>query len=245
VRSAKFFLVFIASSAVARADVLTDLRATLGQLAATTAVHGSIDATSTMSNNEEAQPDNGRATVGFDVSDAGLRILYPRLTLTQAAAEARGEAIDPERATPARSGLRRVRPLHIAELLDAAAALGVSLESAQLVETKPASYRGKPSRLIVLKLTPKLSKATSKHMKKLDSSLSVWLGDDGVPVAAERSTYFKASLLLISFENTQKESWSYMRTGDRLIATRYEESEKSDGFGQHNTSQTIEVVRIE
>jgi hypothetical protein len=36
-----------------------------------------------------------------------------------------------------------------------------------------------------------------------------------------------------------------MRTGDRLIATRYEESEKSDGFGQHNTSQTTEVVRIE
>jgi hypothetical protein len=201
--------------------------------------------TSTSSNNEEAQPDNGKATVGFDVSDAGLRILYPRVTLTQAAEEARGEAIDPERVTPARTGLRRVRPLHIAELLDAAAALGVILENAQLVETKPASYRGKAARLVVLKLTPKLSKATNKHMKKLDSSLSVWLGDDGVPVAAERSMYFKASLLLISFENTQKESWSYMRTGNRPIATRYEESEKSDGFGQHNTSQTTEVVRIE
>jgi hypothetical protein len=245
VRSARFFLFLIACSAVIRADALTDLRATLGQLTATTAVHGSVEATSTMSNNEEQQPDNGRATFGFDVSDAGLRILYPRGLLTQAAAEARGEAIDPERATPARSGLRRVRPLHIAELLDAAAALNVILESAQFVETKPASYRGKPSRLVMFKLTPKVSKATSKHLKKLEGSLSVWLGDDGAPIAAERSIYFKASFLLISFENTQKQSWSYMRSGDRLVAMRYEESEKSDGFGQHNTSQTTEVVKIE
>jgi len=31
----------------------------------------------------------------------------------------------------------------------------------------------------------------------------------------------------------QKESWTYTRSGDRLVTTRYEETEKAGGFGQH------------
>jgi hypothetical protein len=200
-------------------------------------VHGTFDVTSISTNNEEEKPDTGKATVGFDAGDAGLRILYPRATIIQANQEAKGEAIDPERSTPVRSGLRQVRPIQVAELLDAAATLNVTLQNAQLVQTK--------GRVIVLKLTPKLSKATAKHMKKLESTLTITLGEDGVPVAAERTTFLKASMLLISFENDQKESWTYVRSGDRLVATRYERTEKSDGLGQHESSHTTEVIRLE
>lgn len=244
-RSVRSFVFLAAFPAMAQGDVLADLRVALGQLQATTAVHGSLDVTSTLTSNEEERPDTGKTTVGFDVSDAGLRILYPHATLALASEEARGEATDPERATPTRSGLGRVRALDVAELLDGAGALAVILQNSQLVETKPASYRGKPSRLVLLKLIPKLSKAANKHMKKLDSTLSIWLGDDGVPIAAERSTYWKASFLLIGFEDDRKQSWTYARIGDRLIVTRYEESAKSDGLGQHTSSQSTEVVRIE
>lgn len=230
---------------VAAADGLTDLRAALGRLAATTAVHGTLDVTSTSRSNEDDKAEDGKASVGFEIGDGGLHIIYPRAMLVQATQEARAEARDPERSTPVRSGASHVRPLHVAELLDGAAALSVLLESAQFLQMKPANLGGRPARLLSFKLTPKLSKSDSKHVKKLDGALSVWVGDDGTPLAAEASTTVKASFLLISFEADQKKSWTYARNGDRLVAIRYEANDKSDGLGQHSTSRILEVVRLE
>jgi hypothetical protein len=231
--------------AIAAADGLTDLRATLGRLAATTPVHGTLDVTSTSRSNEDEKADDGKASVGFEIGDSGLHVIYSRAMLTQATQEARAEARDPERSTPVRSGASHVRPLHIAELLDGAAALSVLLESAQFVQTKPANFGGRPAHLLSFNLDPKLSKSDSKHVKKVDGTLSVWVGDDGTPLAAEQSTSVKASFLLISFEVDQKHHWTYARNGDRLVVTRYEANDKSDGLGQHSTSHTVEVIRLE
>ncbi len=227
------------------ADALVDLRATLTRLTATTPAHGAFEVTSTSANSDEGQAFQGKASVGFEISDAGLRILYPRAALLQADQEARAEAVDPDRQTPARSGMGRIRALELAELLDAATMLNVELLNAQLVESKVTMYRGKATRLEVLKLSPKVSKGSSKHIKKFDAALSVWLGDDGVPIAGERVLSVKASFMLMSFQQDQKENWDYTRTGDRLVATRHEQTEKSDGIGQHGSSHIVEVVRLE
>src|SRR6266545_6293122 len=125
IRALIAWVFFIA--AFAYADALIDLRAALSQLAATSTVHGSFDVVSTSTNSDEGQAFQGKASVGFDISDAGLRILYPRSTLVQANQEARAEAMDPDRQTPARSGMSRLRALELAELLDAAAMLNVEL----------------------------------------------------------------------------------------------------------------------
>jgi hypothetical protein len=231
--------------AVAAADGLTDLRTALGRLAATTPVHGTLEVASTSRSNEEDKANEGKASVGFEIGDGGLHVVYPRAMLTQAAQEARAEARDPERSTPVRSGVSHVRPLHVADLLDGAAALSVILESAQFIQTKPANLGGRPARLLSFKIVPKLSKSDSKHVKKADGALSVWVGDDGTPLAAERSTSVKASLLLISMEFDQKQSWTYTRNGDRLVVTRYEANDKTDGLGQHSMSHTLELVRVE
>jgi hypothetical protein len=231
--------------AIAAADGLTDLRATLGRLPGTTPVHGTLDVTSTSRSNEDEKADDGKASVGFEIGEPGLHIIYPRAMLAQATQEARAEARDPEKSTPVRSGTSHVRPLHVAELLDGAAALSIVLESAQFVQTKPANLGGRPARLLSFKLFPKVSKSESKHVKKIESTLSVWVGDDGTPLAAEETTSIKASFLLMSFEADQKHNWAYVRNGDRLVVTRYESNDKSDGLGQHSTSHTVETVRLE
>jgi hypothetical protein len=235
-------LILIAATA---GDALSDLRTTLAQLAGTTPAHGTFDVTSTETTSDEPQPFEGKASVGFEVDSAGLRILYPRATLAQATQEARAEAVDPNRQTPARSGVQRIHALDLAELLDAASALSVKLQNAQLVDSRSAPYRGKPARLVALKLTPKMSKGESKHVKKLEGTLSVWLGDDGVPIAAEQSFYAKASFLLMSFESTQKENWTFTRAGDRLVATHHERTENAGGFGEHTASRIEQNVRLE
>ena len=228
----------------ANADALTDLRASLAQLAATTPVHGAFEVTSTNKNSDEDQPSQGKASVEFEIGDAGLRILYPKPTLIQANQEARAEAADPERQTPARAGMGRVHAMELAELLDGAATLTTELLTAQLIDAKPTMYRGKPARLVTLKLSPKLSKGASKHVKKVDGTLSVWLGDDAVPIAAEQNFSVKASFMLMSFTTEQKKTWTYVRAGDRLVATASEETQKSDGMGQHNLSHVVQVVRV-
>ena len=229
----------------ARADALADLRATLTRLTATTPAHGAFDVTSTSTDSDEGQAFQGKASVGFEIGDAGLRILYPKGTLLQADQEARAEAVDPDRQTPVRSGMGRIRALELAELLDAAAMLNVVLLNAQLIESKVTTYRGKATHLEVMKLSPKVSKGSSKHIKKFDGTLSVWLGDDGVPIAGERVLSVKASFMLMSFQQDQKENWEYARSGDRLVATRHEETQKSDGLGQHSSSHIVHVVRLE
>ncbi|MEA2343089.1 MAG: hypothetical protein QOF63_1258, partial [Thermoanaerobaculia bacterium] len=133
----------------------------------------------------------------------------------------------------------------VAELLDGAAALGVLLESAQFVQTKPANFGGRPARLLSFKLFPRMSKSESKHVKKIESALSVWVAEDGTPLAAEETTSIKAGFLLINFDVDQKHNWAYARNGDRLVVTRYESNDKSDGLGQHSTSHTVETVRLE
>jgi hypothetical protein len=237
------FIVFLPT--VAAADALIDLRTALGRLAATTPVHGAIEITSTSRSSDDDKPNDGKTAVGFEIGDSGLHIIYPRAMLIQSTLEARAEARDPERPTPVRNGASHIHGLHLAELLDGAAPLSMLLESAQLLQVKPATFGGRPARLLLFKIVPKLSKADSKHVKKVDSTLSIWITDDGTPLAAEQSTSAKASFLLISFEVDEKQSWTYARNGDRLIATRHEDNNKSDGLGQHETSRTVEVVRLE
>ena len=152
--------------------------------------------------------------------------------------------MDPERQTPARAGMGRIRALQLAEMLDSATFLSTELLTAQLIEAKPAMYRGRPARLIAFKLSPKLSKSQAKHVKKVDATLSVWIDEGGVPIAAERSFMVKASFMLMSFESDQKQNWTYARAGDRLVATSYEETQKSDGMGQHNLTHVVQVVRV-
>jgi hypothetical protein len=237
------FIVFLPS--IAAADGLTDLRAALGRLAATTPVHGAFEVTSTSRSNDEVKTSDGKAAVGFEIGEGGLRITYPRAMLTQATQEARAEARDPERPTLVRNGTSNIRGVHLAELLDGAAPLSILLESAQLLQIKPANLGGRPAHLLLFKVVARMSKSDSKHVKKADGTLSVWIGDDGTPLGAEQSVSVKASFLLITFEVEQKQSWTYVRNGDRLIATRHEDNNKSDGLGQHETSRTVEVVRLE
>ncbi|HSP35155.1 MAG TPA: hypothetical protein VLU46_12630 [Thermoanaerobaculia bacterium] len=143
------------------------------------------------------------------------------------------------------NALREIRPRDVFDLVDAAGALTAALESARLLSVKPTVWNGKPAHLLAVALDAKMSKDMAKHVKKLDVSMSIWTGDDGLPLAAEQSTNVKASFMLMSFTSEQKEKWTFARSGDRLIATRHERSSKSDGMGQHGVTRTTEVLRPE
>lgn len=239
----RLLLVLILAASSARADSLTDLRAALGRLAATTPVRGSLEVTSSSNSSESGTPRDGKVTVAFEMAEGGLHLIYPRAVMLQTSVESKFR--DPDRPTPVTNALREIRPREVFDLIDAGGALIAALESGQLVAVKAAAWNGRPAHLLLIRLEPKMSKDMAKHVKKLDVTMSVWTGEDGLPLAAEQSTNVKASFMLMSFSSDQKENWTFARSGDRLVAIRHENSNKSDGMGQHGVTRTTEVLRLE
>src|SRR5436309_1744977 len=79
---------------------------------------------------------------------------------------------------------------------------------------------GRAVRIIVLKLTPKLPpEATSIFSVKFtEDQMTVWLGDDNIPVAAERVQRGTAGFMFIKGSMTNRSSWTFAHVGDRLVA---------------------------
>jgi hypothetical protein len=225
------------------ADVLTDVRNALSQLGATTPVHGSFDVTT--STKSEDDSDAGRSTVSFDIVDGALRVIYPKAMLAQSVVEAKAEAANPDAPTPVRTGARSVRALHLADLVDAGSYLTIALQKATLTAAKPATWNGRTVRQLTVKLEPGLSASSKKRVKKFESVMTMYVGDDNIPLAADRTTTLKASMLLMSIEQESRVKWTFTRTGDRIVTTKYEESQKVDGMGQHTLTTTTEVVKLE
>lgn len=111
------------------------------------------------------------------------------------------------------------------------------------MEAKADTWQGKPATRLQLKLTPKLSKQNQKYVKEMVATASVWVGGDGLPLAAETQVHMKGrALLVISFEQDQKESFQFARVGNRLVVTRH--SQESSGSGGGESGQTKTVVAL-
>jgi len=74
--------------------------------------------------------------------------------------------------------------------------------------------------------------------------LKIWIGSDGVPLAAERVSNFSAGIGFVKGENTRTERWELAVFGDRLHATRYDQSEDATAAGKHiKSSRTVTYTR--
>ena len=232
---------YAAPPRAAGGDELAELAAILNRLPATDPLSGSFQLEVTRHTKDEGLVKDERSRVAVEVEDGpeGLRVGYPRWELRQAEQEMRGQTAEPDKETPMENGLRAVDVTEIAASLNAAAALARDLSLAQLTSAKAASYLGKPARLLVFKLRPSLSAQARKHVKSVESQLSVWLGEDGMPLAAERIDKLRAGFLILNFDTLRKQSWIYGRKGNRLFAARHLLDQGASGMGQHYQSVSV------
>jgi hypothetical protein len=67
----------------------------------------------------------------------------------------------------------------------------------------------------------------------VEATARIWLGPDGVPVAAERTVLLQGRIfLIIGFEIEQKDAVRFGRSGDRLVVLRQESDSRSSGAGE-------------
>jgi hypothetical protein len=240
-------LLLLLSLAAPGGDPLAALAATLAGLAARDPVQARLEHRLSVRHGDDGAPPHPEGVVQAAASagSEGLELRWTRALLEQAGREERRSPGDADAPTPTRDALADLQALAVAQLLDAAPVLARALEGATLVEDRPDTRDGQPARLLVLKLTPALGTRDRKYVKELEATGRIWLGADGVPVAAERLVQVKGrAFLVITFESRMEEAWRFTRVGDRLVAVQLERRVKNDGGGEKSERRATTTLAL-
>jgi hypothetical protein len=232
----------------ARADAVADMRAAISQLRATKPIHVSIDVQRSRKNEGRFANQQFTGTASLDVveDEAGMRITFPRAILERADRESREHTADPRKTTPTRAAINDTQPTEVADAVNFAGPFLRLVDSAKKVSEMRGMRDGRPARIVVLKLSPKLPpEATSIFSVKFtEDQMTVWLGDDNIPLAAERIQRGTAGFMFIKGQMTNRSSWTFTRYADRLVVLRDDSSYAGSGFGQKGEGRSVQVLTV-
>ena len=243
-------LLLLPAPSLVHADALAQLRQALAGLPATQPVRATVELefTGTERTDDDddsgAKPETARLAVRAEAGGDELRVLWPRSILDAVAAERGGR--DPDAGQPLRAALARVDVQDIDGYLNAAPALLDLIDQATVKADAPDTRDGRALRRLTLGLDPPLNAQARKYVKEIDATASIWLDDDGMPVAAERALRIGGrAMLVISFSNETRESWEFARRGDRLVVTRHDRDSNSSGGGESGSERSRSSLRFE
>jgi len=235
-------LLFVASPALLMADTLSELRKRLETFSA----KAPFAASANVEVNAAAQDDasrGGRGTFDVESGPAGFTIRISPKTLAASGNEASAQKQNPNAPTPTRTAMVALTVFDVMDSVDAASMLRADLNSATVIEERNATIDGKPSTLLRIKVKPSFA-TKSRFVSEPKIELKIYIGSDGVPIAAERVSNFAAGVAFVKGENTRTERWTFAVTSDRLYATRYDQSEDATAAGKHiKSSRTVSYVR--
>ena len=218
-----------------RPDPLGDLVAALGKLGARTpaAARFTVRFENSTGEGKDEVKVSGEVAGELAEDPSGLQVRWGHAVLARAREEERRHAVQPESPTPTRDGLAQVQAIDLANRLDASGSLRDELSRATLLEEKDDLFEGAPARLLVLKLAPALQARERRYLKSIDAVGRIWLGPDGLPLAAEARIVGKGrAFLIITFETEIRQAWRFTRVGDRLVAVRHEDERRWEGAGE-------------
>ena len=227
------------------ADALTDVRGALQRLTATSPIRATFE----LQRNETDEgkfaneKSNGKAAVDVEADGAAVKLVVPRPLLEQIGSELDARAKNPDANTPTERALSEISTLMAAESIDGAPALLRLMDDAKIVSDGAGTWGGKPVRVVIFRVADKIGKTPGK-VSISENKLTLWLGTDHVPLAAEHIRNAKFSFLVFKSEQKTKRSWHYARSGDRLVRARYELTQTTSGMGQKGTDMTVATVKV-
>ena len=232
---------------LARADGLADLKAALARLQAQTPLKATLEVKASEKQGEgaEAVDKQGEAIVTLEDGARGLQVFYAKDLLARMDAEARQLARDPKAKTPTALGLGKLDTAEVLHMACAAPALARSLDESVFRSEKADTWNGRPARLLSFTLPlSKLPEQQRKYVKAFDSTLSIWIGADGTPLASATSTTVKGrAFVVVSFEALEESSLTYGVLGDRLMTLRSETHSTSRGAGERGEQRVVKTLQ--
>ncbi|HET6329369.1 MAG TPA: hypothetical protein VFF76_01145 [Holophagaceae bacterium] len=224
-----------------RADGLADLRAALKSLPARQPVKASVDCQVWNRSGKAKQPKivQGHARVVVEDGPGGLKLGWDKAELDHIQAATKAKDRGPEQAMAA------LKAEKAEAMLDSAKELLSDLEGAVVQEDRVDTYQGKATRLLVLKFDDSgVDEEDRKHLKSYSHTLSVWMGPDGTPLGLQDQKDIKGSFFLISFEAHDKASYTFARSGDRLLTAHEESMSSGSGAGQSSEEKTVLDLKL-
>jgi len=244
-RFAKVCLVVLCAVS-ARADSFADLKAAVAGLRGAAPIRATIEMQRVEVDKGKKPPETvaGGAVVDALVDGDGLHVAYAPALLAKVADEQAKRQANPDLETPTAQAVAELGPLAIAERLDFGRRLAGLLSRSELVSEKRVVYDGRPARLLALKIKNPPPKTSVGHVEILEDSLNVWIGDDNVPLAAQRTERYTGGILFLKMEIKQANRWAFTKKDDRLVATRSEAKSMQNGFGQNNEETEVVTVAL-
>jgi hypothetical protein len=238
-------LLLLAIAVPLHADAFSDLRGSLGKLTAREPIRATYEVQRSATNSGKYTNNNytGKAAVELEGDGNGVRIVFARPLLEQATRELQARAHDPKQTTPTVSALNEISAIEASEALDAAPTLLHMLDDAKIVEDRGGTLGGQPVRVVIFRLADKRDSDVGKETI-LENKLTIWLGPDHVPLAAEHLHSAKYSFLIFKGESKSKRSWHFAHVGDRLVRVRHEMSDSGSGMGQKGSSSQVATLRV-
>ncbi|HEX8169529.1 MAG TPA: hypothetical protein VF824_03190 [Thermoanaerobaculia bacterium] len=228
-----------------RADVLADVRAALTRLGARDPIHATYELQRAVNNEGRFNDDkfSGKASVEIEGDASGVRFIAARPLLEQVEREELAHTRNPKQPTPTTNALRDITAVSASDAIDCAPSILRLLDGAAVTSDAAAAFQGKPARMVVLKVADRPSNDGSR-VTPLENRLTLWLGADLVPLAAEHVQAAKFSFLIFKGEARTKRNWLFARVGDRLVRTRLDSVQSGSGMGQKGLETTVAIVRV-
>lgn len=226
------------------ADTLGDLKAFLAKQQGASQIRASVDVSSwdKGGKGKEQEESLGKAEVWVEDGPQGFHLMWNRTVLQQLEQEKEAKEKNPKAKTPLKDGLNLINPLTVSELLNGATPLLRELERGKLLEEKAETWSGKAAHLLSFEVFPKGSDEEKKELKEFKSTLKVWVGPNGFPMAAESYHAIKASKFFITVSATQEEKRTYVLVGDHLVVQRRESRNSGKAMGFDSQSVTTYAV---
>jgi hypothetical protein len=234
----------IAAPVLARGDALGELRGTLARLQSEQTLRARVEIKTKRSGGESGKPKEaaGSSSVIVESGATGLHLSWLPEQIRQSRQAAAEKSAHPDAARSDVATLSALEPNDALDLLDAAEPLRRGLEGAVLLEDKPDSYKGKPARLLVIRLDLRLEEEARKALKDCDATLKLWLDGNGQPLGMDRDLRLRFSKFFLSYRVHDEETREFQIAGGRLVATHSQHDNSGSGLGHSEESHTTMTV---
>jgi hypothetical protein len=226
----------------AGADTLGDVKAAVGRRSAKPPVRATFASRQFSKASGRFANENVRRSVSVEVvHDAtGVSITVPQTLLDEVSrARNRGDA-------SAQNLIGEIGTVAITDALDFRDSLLAMLDHAVVTREERISFQGKPARHLLLKLQarPKQSGTIDIGTVKTYAELSLWIGDDSLPLAAERTQKTTAGFMFFHATYAGRTSYTFAHTPNRLMVARLEISGSGAGLGQNIETTAVQTLTL-
>jgi len=237
------------AAAASRADTLGAMRAALAQLGGRSTIRAAYEVRRGRKSEGRFLNDNFTGVVGVELEfdKAGLRIAFPQALLDVIDTEQMAKLRDAKKDTPTLNALWEISPVTAYEALNFAPALLRMIEGGKVAGDRPTMVQGRPAHLLILDLPPPILASGVIEFGKATiekDRLTLWLGDDGLPISAEHVRIIKGSLLMFKAQSQETEKWIFAKENDHLLRLRYESLGEASGVGQKGSSSVISTLTL-